>query len=297
MIHGLRIAESETLMPRDRRTTLPLTALIAVMAYLASLTLMGAMVIAHAASSWTQGLGGTATVQIMPVSELDTDAQIAKALAILRAAPAVESAETLSVKETQALLEPWLGANEAIGELPLPRLIALRLASGSTDEMDLLAARLETEVPGATLDTHLAWRERLANFSGTLGFAAYGILILIAGAAAAAVVFATRAGLEMHHDIVEVLHLVGAHDSFIANEFQQRFLRLGLEAGLIGTALGAVSALLVGFFTGDADAAYLPSLAPSLEGYLTLLLVPLAAALVAMFTARFTVMSALRRMI
>jgi len=34
-----------------------------------------------------------------------------------------------------------------------------------------------------------------------------------------------------NRDVVEVLHFVGAHDSFIASEFQRHFMWLGLKGG------------------------------------------------------------------
>ena len=43
-----------------------------------------------------------------------------------------------------------------------------------------------------------------------------------------------------NREVVEVLHFVGAHDGFIANEFQRHFLWLGLKGGLIGGVGAAI---------------------------------------------------------
>ncbi len=69
-----------------------------------------------------------------------------------------------------------------------------------------------------------------------------GVFGLIAAAAGAVVAFATRAGLAGRRDVVEVLHMAGAEDNFIAQLFQVRFARLAGLAGLIG----AVAAGLLG---------------------------------------------------
>lgn len=297
----LRAGESMALMPSDRQSSLPLTAVIGVMCYLAALTLAAALAVSGAARDWTAGLAGSATVQLLGVDSASPDGQADRALDILRATPGIASAALLSRAESEALLEPWLGASEALSGLPMPQLIAVVFSPGAAPDVEALAARLKAEVPGASLDTHVTWRARLAGFAGALTALAYVVLVLIALAGAAAVIFATRAGLLAHSEVVEVLHLVGARDDFIAREFQHRFLLIGLEAGLLGAGLAAVtlflgqSALGAAVITGGAD--YLPRLVPGLAGYLWLLAIPLAAALIAMLTARLTVVGTLRRML
>lgn len=287
---------SPTLIPSDRRTTWPLAAVIVVMCYLAAMTLAAAIMIGKAARDWSAGLSTTATVQLMPRQGVDPDRQAQEALDILRATQGISGADLLSAEETRALIEPWVGASEAIADLPLPRLIAVRFTPGASPDVKALARRIAENVEGASLDAHDAWRDRLALFSGALGWLADGVLALIALAAMGAVIFATRAGLLAHHEIVEVLHLVGARDGFIAREFQRRFLRLGLEAGAAGAALAALTLLLGGAILNETTS-YLPSVDPSLTDYAWLLTVPAAAALVAMLTARLTVLNALRRMV
>jgi len=58
----------------------------------------------------------------------------------------------------------------------------------------------------------------------------------MAAAAAAVIAFATRAGLAARRDLVSVLHLAGAEDSFIAGLFQARFARMAAIAGALGAA-------------------------------------------------------------
>lgn len=295
-----RAVKPAPLMPRDARTMLPLGAVIAVMGYLAALTLAASQMLSGAAGAWRAGLAGTATIQILPLRGEDQDVRTAKALAIARASSAVASAEPLTRGDTDALLAPWLGGAALPADLALPRLIALDLAKGATPEaLEFLAGQLSAALPEARLDTHEQWRDALGRFGFGLAGLAYAVLALIALAAAAAVVFATRAVLMAHHDIVEVLHLVGARDRFIAHEFQRRFLLLALEAGLIGAAAAALTVLLgaslFAVLPSLGQGLYLPAFALDGAGYALLLLVPLAAGLIAMLTARLTVLAALAR--
>ena len=60
--------------------------IIAIMVYLAALTLTGAMVVGSAVSTWSAGLSGTVTVQIPPAEdgELATRARVETAVRLLR---------------------------------------------------------------------------------------------------------------------------------------------------------------------------------------------------------------------
>jgi cell division transport system permease protein len=114
------------------------------------------------------------------------------------------------------------------------------------------------------------------------------------------VIYATQAGLQAHREIVEVVHMIGARDVFIASEFQRHFLWLGLRGGLIGLVLAAATLLGSSFFWDSREAPvgaqYLPQLVSAPQHYIWLLFVPAAIGLIAMWTARFTVLRVLGRM-
>ena len=61
------------------------------------------------------------------------------------------------------------------------------------------------------------------------------------------VAFATRGAMGANRPVIEVLHFVGAHDGFIAGEFQRHFLWLGLKGGVIGGAAAMLIFAVAGF--------------------------------------------------
>ena len=72
-----------------------------------------------------------------------------------------------------------------------------------------------------------------------------GAVTRVALVATAAVIFTTRTGLAVHRDVIEVLHLIGARDSYIANGFAYHAWWTGLRGGLFGAILAAASLLLL----------------------------------------------------
>lgn len=273
--------------------------LIALMVYLACLALSGAVTLSDASTRWRAGLTGSMTVQISAPAEergREDAVAIAAALDVLRATPGITSARTLPHDEVVALIEPWLGRGNVAADLPVPTLIDVILKPDATVDTIRLSIRLEQAAPGARLDDHEIWIGRLARFSSTIGFIATIIVCLISAAAAATVVFAVRTGLAVHYRIIEVLHIIGARDSYIAGQFQSHALSLALRGGVLGLALAALTLGLLGGLAEQLQGPLLPHLSLTLTLWGGLAALPLGAALIATVTARVTVLRALSGM-
>lgn len=275
--------------------------IIALMVYLAGLALAGTLVMDAALQRWDRSLAGTLTVQLPPAEDGKGDGGMGVVLDLLRLTPGVVSAAPLSRDATQRLVEPWLGTSLSADDLALPRLIDLRINPEAPLDLAALRTRLAAAVPGAVLDDHRLWLDRFAGFVVSIEITALAIVALIGAAAILTVVFTTRAGLAVHHAVIEVLHLIGARDGYIARQFQRQALELGLRGGAMGLALAVATLLLIGH-AGAATALLgdrvrlLPMLQLALWHWLVIATLPLFAALIAMVTARITVMRALARM-
>ncbi len=282
-------------LPRDSGAA-PLDIVIGVMAFLAALALGGVLIATRMAETWEGGLSGRLTVQIMPVGAAPPQTEVNAALALLQTTPGVIRATILSDAENLALVEPWLGPDAGLANLPFPRLIEALLAPGTTLDIRALSARLKQVAPHSVLDDHGRWVERLRDVTNSVVFVALAVLILIAIATAATVAFATRAGLAAHKEIVELLHLMGAQDRFIARAFEWHYFLGALLAAAAGALLAMLAFLAAGGLDeiGLASVSFLPPLGLKAAELPWLLLIPGAAALIAWGTARLSVISALR---
>jgi cell division transport system permease protein len=287
--------EREMILPSRSTERLPLVAVMSIMSYLAALALAAALAIGHASHSWTGNLSGAATVQIRPNAAMAPQAQREAVLDVLDHAPGVAAARALSDSEVRHLLEPWLGQGVTVDELPISQLIDVKLDKSAPPDLGALGKRLAAAAPGAILDDHRRWNERLVGFTGRLTELGFAVLVLVGIATVAIVVFATRAGLAANNETVEVLHLVGAQDGFIAGQFERYFLRLALKAGVAGALIAGLTLVVAGFAVTGGDF-LLPSLSDIGLTPVFIIAVPLATALVAMITARLTVLDVLRAM-
>lgn len=291
--------EMSAVLPRDRGAA-PLDFVIAVMAFLAALALGASLIADRATEGWSHGLAAKLTVQVVPPDTDDAkkvlDRETNAAVALLRATPGIASAAPLSDAELDALVAPWVGQNGITSDIPLPRLIDASITPGEDVNVAAIVAQLKRVAPHATLDDHSRWITRLSSIADTVRYSAYGILLLIAGATAAAVSFATRAGLDAHHEMVALLHQMGARAAFIARTMEWHYFISALIAAFLGTLLAALLFLAAGGLErfGVDAVPFLPPLTLAWSEMPWLLMVPAVTALIAWATARISVLSVVR---
>ncbi len=291
--------EIHAVLPRDKGAA-PLDFVIAVMAFLAALALGASLIADRTTQGWSHGLAAKLTVQIVPPDTGDAkkilDRETDTVVNLLRAAPGIANAASLSDAELDALVAPWVGQNGLTSDIPLPRLIDASITPGMSVDVAALVAQLKKVAPHATLDDHSRWISRLSAIANTVRYSAYGILLLIAIATAAAVSFATRAGLDAHHEMVALLHQMGARAGFIARTVEWHYFTSALVAALLGTVFAALLFLGAGGLErfGVDAVPFLPPLTLAWSEMPWLLAVPAATALIAWATARISVLSVVR---
>lgn len=282
-------------VPLDRDPSgryLPL--LVAIMVYLAALAMAGALAMNKLAERWDTGLSGAMTVQIPAASEADDT--LAAVIGALESTPGVLAAEPLDSDAMTALLEPWLGDAVPAGDLPLPRLLAVTIDTAQPPDVAALQARLQALAPGSLIDDHQAWLGRLLDLAQAVELMALVVVLLVVLAACIMVAFVTRMGLAAHQRSIELLHLIGAQDAYVARQFQGHALSFGLRGGLLGLLLALPTLYLARVLLQRIDSGLLPELQLLPYEWSLFILLPVAAAVVTMLTARVTVLRTLARL-
>src|ERR1700722_2175517 len=289
---------SAPLIPGDSVAGRALVVVIAIMTFLACLTAGAALLVAEASQAWRSDVLREATIQVKAQAGDDVENLVSRAVAIVAKAPNVESAHALTQAESEKLLEPWLGAGLDLSQLPIPRLIVVRLRSQGSEDLSTLRSTLATAVPQADLDDHRVWASRLGTMANAVVTLAAALFVLMIVAMGTAIAFATRGAVAANREIVEVLHLVGASNAFIAREFQAHFRRLGFRGALIGglaaIASFAIASLLSFWWAhspgGEEIAAMFGSFALRPFGYIALVVVCAAVTLLTGLLSREIVM-------
>ena len=285
------------IVPKSSIAGRSLGAVIAIMTFLASLTIGAVMLVVSAASDWQSEVGREVTIQVRPAPGRDLEGDVRKAVEIARAAPGIAEVRAYTKEESARLIEPWLGAGLALDDLPIPRLIVVKLFAGARADLAALRQTLAAQVASATLDDHRRWIDRMRSMARTAVAGGLAVFLLVLAATVLSVTFATRGAMAANRPIIEVLHYVGATDGFIGGQFQRHFLLLGLKGGAIGggaaiVLFGVVEAAntwLAGTAGGDEIAALFGSFSIGVSGYVAILLQIVFMAVVTAFTSRRTV--------
>lgn len=288
------------IVPRSTISGRALIAVVAIMTFLASITVGAALAVRSTAGQWRSDVTREVTIQIRAGDPKTTDAQVQLAAEIARNTPGVADTHILTADETGRLLEPWLGSGLELEDLPVPRMVVVRLDNSTPTDLNSLKRKLSDQIPTATLDDHRMWAHRLSAMAEGVTWTGIGLLALVGVATVLTVVFATRAAVATNRTVVEVLHFVGAKDGFIAAQFQRHFLKIGAQGGLLGgvsaAVLFAIIAALPRFgIAGEPDnPSILVWLNPGIAGFIGIALVVLGVALATAYTSRVTVYRTLR---
>jgi cell division transport system permease protein len=253
------------------------------MAFLAVFALALSLAAGRIADQWGNELAQSSTLRISaPAGEVA--AQTEAALRVLRTTPGIVDARALTLDEQRALLIPWFGPDLPIEDLPLPQLIDI-IETDTGYDVAGLRLRLAAEAPAAVLDDHARWRRPLIEAAGRLRLLGWASILLIATASAAMVTLAANAALAANAQVIAVLRLVGAKDTYIASAFVRRFALRALTGAALGTLLGVIALFLVPS-TGD-TAGFLTGLNIQGWGWLWVMLIPPLSGLVALIATRF----------
>lgn len=267
---------------------------VATLCFLACLTALSVLAANRAADGWTDQLTGEATVIVRAKGGQTPDSAAARAAETLAGIPGVVEARALEKEKAEALVAPWLGDLEDLADLPVPRLVAVELDRETPATADAMDRALKAQGLDAVVDDHSVWMADIRRAAGLAQGFGIAVFLLIAAAAGAVVAFATRAGLAARREVVEVLHLSGAEDSFIAGLFQARFARMAAMAGLFGAGGAAIIGALLRLVGGGEGLT--PVLPIRWIDLLAVIPAPLLAAGVAALAARLTAQALIREL-
>ncbi len=244
------------------------------------------------ADRWSQALARTATIRLSaPAGQEQIQADAI--LAVLATTPGIASFRAIDPVETRALLEPWFGPDLPVEALPIPRLFELVEATPPHDA-EGLRQRLAAEAPGAVLDDHTRWRRPLVEAASRIRLLGVLSIALIGATMAAMITLAARAALATNAEVIRVLRLVGAKDSYIARAFVRRFTLRTLAGAAVGAAAGIAG--VAALPAADAAGGFLTGLGFTGTGWLWPLVLPPLAAGVAFLATRRAAFAKLREL-
>lgn len=275
-----------------------LRVIVAVSVFLFAITLAGVLGINTMFENSKKQVVSNFTVQVLPLPDYeDSRKDLLGVVNFLEKYPDVTQVTVLSDNELYALLEPWLGTNVDIELLPIPRLLDVKIQNAKKFDYKALAVQLSEVSAQASINDHNLWLARLLKFINSLKMLALTILVLVSAACVAAIVYAVKTGLNVHRDIIQILHTMGATDEYVAMNYVRQISQMSFMAGVIGTLLSIPAIMLVGNMAKDIEAGIFNAVTFSAENWLVILLLPFISMLLTAVTSYFTVLRTLKHMV
>ncbi|HEU4838716.1 MAG TPA: permease [Micavibrio sp.] len=277
--------------------------LIGLMCVLGMLALCASFALAAMTQRWAAGLENKVTIEI-PAADSGGEtiapgivaSMTDEAARMLMGHPDVQDAHILEEDEIKHLLSPWLGDDMVMDSIPIPGLISVTFNKGAVPDLEDLEVQIRDVAPQARIDTHENWLEDVTRFTGALQFAALLLTLIIGATTLVAVAGGVRSKLSENKEELELLHLMGASDSYIARQLQRHTLILSLQGGAAGVAMGGILLFIISMVAGKIGVNLVPDFRLDGAQKLMLILMPLPIAVLAMITARFTVLRVLVKM-
>ena len=283
------------LIPQARLTG-PMPWVIAVMLFLTLLATAAALALGGAARQINADLAGRATVQVVNADGEARQKQALAAEALLRSDKAVAAVTQVSEAEVRQLLTPWLGSGADSRDIPLPALVDVDFrASADPATLARLHNMLKRVAPDARIDAHGQWLKPVFDLIGTLRGLAIALVVLLALATTASVMLSARSSFAAHAETIDIMHLLGSTHHQIARLFQRRIALDAAMGALIGCVLAAPVLWMLGRAAARLDSGLVSAGRFDLLDWLLLATVPIAGIALAVFTARVTVLGALRK--
>lgn len=290
-------AKAQALIPQARLAG-PMPWVLAIMVALTVLAAGAGLSLGNLAGDARSELAGGATVQILQADPATRAEQAQAAQEALQAMPMVEQSRQIPQDELDALLEPWLGESGDAETVPVPALIDVRLEGRADDAaIERLRQRILQVAPDARVDAQSDWLQPVFSALTSLQYVALALVLLLAVTSAAAVFLAARSALGNNRETIEIVHLLGGTDGQIAQLFQRAILRDSMIGGGVGLLLGLAAVLGLGYQFAALDSGMIGGGGLDWLDWILIALIPVLGVVLAVATARFTVLSAVRRML
>ena len=151
--------------------------------------------------------------------------------------------------------------------------------------------------PLASLDNHKLWLSKLIQFADGLKALAMSILVLVIGITSGAIFYTTQMSLGLHRHIIEILHIMGAKDTYVAQQYAKRMAFLGLAGGIVGLFFAIPTIFFIGSLAKQIEGGIISEANLSFNDWLLIMSLPLFSMCIAMSTAYYTVKRTLQKLI
>lgn len=266
--------------------------------FLFTITLSGFFMVSSLVDSWDKGIVNGWTVQVKPDdTDEKTELRLNKVINFFENRSEIEYVKVVNDKQMHKLMAPWLGNSVDLSVLPIPKLIDVRTKKGSNVDFDKIAQELAETASYTTINSHQAWLKKLINFAQSVKILAFSVLLTVFTISSFSIFYATKTSLGIHQNVIEILHIMGATDDYVAKQYARRNFFVGLFSGIVGTVFGALGLWFVSSFATNLKGGIFDKATLDIYSIFCIILIPMMTAIISMITAYITVRKTLGKIV
>ncbi len=298
------VPRKQELQLKNENTSLFLKVIIAIAVFIFAVTLSGVLAVDSMITNWNKSILGSITVQIIPSLGLNKEKSLAetkaheeKVVDFLRSVNGVIKVTPLSDEQLGELLTPWLGDDIDINELPTPRIIDVKIENETNIDFNQLSKDLANISNLASLDNHKLWLNKLIAFADGIKMIATTILFLVSAITSGAIFYTTNMSLGLQRYVIEILHIIGAKDTYIAQQYAKHMGLVGFIGGLIGIIFAIPAIFFIGNLATAIEGGIISATSLYIIDWIFILALPLFSMIIAVITTYYTVKQTLKQML
>ena len=287
-------------LPFHEKSSFFLSWMTMLMVFIASLTLFGSLSLTNIIQTWNRAVVGSLTIQV-PTYEISGEPReeavqtdLEAIISLLETTSGVASSHVLTDTEMATLMEPWLGVLDKVEDLPLPKLVDIRLSKEQHFDFAAFQQALETSAPAAQVDSHRMWLTHLIEMARGIQNMILFVLILLILTTSFTVVYTTLSSLAVQGSVLKLLHMMGARDTAIALQYAARSFVKAFVGGCVGFVLALPIVWVVSSMINPLQEPLLASGRFEAIQWLIVASVPILAAVLSFITAFITVLKNLK---
>lgn len=252
-----------------------LTALIALLSFLATLSLGVTIGIGAGVSRWNSGWDNLATIQVLPGGDFDAAVSLSKT---------ARRATIIPDEDVAKMLRPWMGNDNALQQY-LPKMIEVEFKKSS--ELRAFGDQVAT-MPNVRFITHAAGAKNITRAGWQIMGISVIVMLMILSAIGLCISYITRNITLIHKRELEILTQIGASDSFVARQMQIIITKISALAAAIGLVVAAPMIMLIIAMAKGTRIGLMAQMHVPVAGWIAIVLLPVGIIFLTTWLARRT---------
>ncbi len=271
----------------------------AFMVFIASIIFATALIGNNITTNWHKYLKNNITIQILPDLKAknpkkEIENRINNIVSILKQTPGIKSYSVISNEETTNLLKPWIGTFKL--DIPLPRIINIETSTTALLNSSMLQKEIENYSKNIKFETYSNWMYELQTSIRAVQILLGLIVFIILITTAITISYTTQSGFNINKKVINIMHMVGATNNYIAKQFSKRMMNLALIGGISGYLFSCLIIFMIKTSTYYITNKVIINFDFPITIYLYVLIIPIIAGVIAKISAILTINKKLKNM-